>query len=73
VVVDAAGVAVADSAATSDARRDFSTRPEIAAALQGRITSGDRFSETLDSGLLYVAVPVASGGRVHGAVRVRLL
>jgi signal transduction histidine kinase len=70
VVVDTEGVSVADSDRPAGDRRDFSTRPEIAAALDGRRTSGTRDSETAGTGLLYVAVPVASGGVVHGAVRV---
>jgi signal transduction histidine kinase len=68
VVVDANGISVADSDGT--APRDFSTRPEIAAALDGARTSGTRGSETLGTDLIYVAIPVASGGTVHGAVRV---
>ena len=70
VVVDGEGVSVADSDRPGGERRDFSTRPEIAAALEGRRSSGTRDSETAGTGLLYVAVPVASGGVVHGAVRV---
>ncbi|HEX5946848.1 MAG TPA: ATP-binding protein [Acidimicrobiales bacterium] len=70
VVVDTDGVSVVDSDRPAGDRRDFSTRPEIAAALDGRRTSGTRDSETAGTGLLYVAVPVASGGVVHGAVRV---
>ena len=69
VVVDRAGISVADSEPL-DRPRDFSTRPEIIAALDGDRTSGTRDSETLGTGLVFVAVPVASGGRVHGAVRV---
>jgi signal transduction histidine kinase len=70
VVVDASGASVADSDDPNGAPRDFSTRPEIVAALDGARTSGTRSSETLGSDLLYVAVPVASGGTVHGAVRI---
>ena len=70
VVVDRAGVSVADSDRPAGDRRDFSTRPEIAAALDGRRATGTRDSETAGTELLYVAVPVASGGAVHGAVRV---
>jgi signal transduction histidine kinase len=70
VVVDGEGVSVADSDQPAGVRRDFSTRPEIAAALDGRRSVGTRDSETAGTGLLYVAVPVASGGAVHGAVRV---
>jgi signal transduction histidine kinase len=70
VIVDADGVSVADSDDPGGAPRDFSTRPEIVAALDGQRTSGTRASETLGTDLLYVAVPVASGGTVHGVVRI---
>jgi signal transduction histidine kinase len=61
---------VADSDRIDGTRRDFSTRPEIAAALDGKRASGTRPSKTLRTDLVYVAVPVASGGAIHGAVRV---
>ena len=68
VVVDTDGIAVVD---TDDVTgRDFSTRPEFVTALTGRRDTGTRFSTTLDTELLFVAVPVASGGVVHGALRV---
>jgi signal transduction histidine kinase len=70
VVVDTRGLSVADSDRPGGEPRDFSTRPEIVAALEGRRTTGIRESETLGGELMYVAVPVASGGVVHGAVRV---
>jgi signal transduction histidine kinase len=70
VVVDADGIARVDTG--GDVPRDFSTRPEIAAALEGERTAGTRRSDTLGADLLYVAVPVASGGTVHGALRVTL-
>lgn len=67
VVVDAEGTALADS--TDLPGRDFSSREELATALEGRVASGERRSETLGTGLLYATVPVASG-EVLGAVRV---
>ncbi len=70
VVVDNDGISQVDTAA--DVPRDFSTRPEMVAALDGERTAGTRSSETLGSDLLFVAVPVASGGTVHGALRVTL-
>lgn len=70
VVVDRGGRLVADSDARFGLGRDFTSRPEIATALAGDIATGTRRSKTLDASLLYVAVPVASGGVVHGAVRV---
>jgi signal transduction histidine kinase len=70
VVVDAAGISVVDTERPSG--RDFSTRPEMATALRGERAAGTRHSDTLDTDLLYVAVPVASGGTVHGAIRLTL-
>lgn len=73
VIVDADGVAVADSQPPNGspaAGRDFSTRSEVATALAGGIATGSRYSQTLDDGFLYVAVPSSSGSTVHGAVRI---
>jgi signal transduction histidine kinase len=70
VVVNAEGLSVADSDRPGSDPRDFSTRPEIAAALDGARAAGTRRSQTLGGELVYVAVPVASAGVVHGAVRV---
>ena len=68
VVVRRDGVAVIDS--EGGVGRSFLSRPELGAALAGRVTVGTRSSRTLGTDLLYVAVPVASSGTVHGAVRV---
>lgn len=73
VIVDATGIALADSQPPTDADgvgRDFSSRPEIAQALRGEVARGTRDSDTLGSALAYVAVPVASGGDVDGVVRI---
>jgi signal transduction histidine kinase len=69
VIVDRRGRAIVDSDSTA-ASRDFSNRPEIARALSGEVASGVRASRTLGGDLLYVAVPAASSGTVHGAVRI---
>jgi signal transduction histidine kinase len=70
VIVDAGGTALV----TSDddqptAGSSYLSRPEIAAALSGEITAGQRYSVSLGTDLLYVAVPVLSGENVIGAVR----
>jgi signal transduction histidine kinase len=71
VITDANGLSVADSEETRlPLGRDFSTRPEVAAALRGAESVGTRASTTLGTELLYVAEPVATGGRIHGTVRV---
>jgi signal transduction histidine kinase len=67
VVVDADATAVVGTEA--DAGEDFSNRPEIDTALDGRPTTGERESVTLGEGLFFVAVPVLSGDDVVGAVR----
>ena len=70
IVVDAQGRALVDSE-SQGVGADFSTRPEIAAALDGTVATGTRRTrDTLGTDLLYVAVPVASGGVVHGAARI---
>ena len=70
VVVDQSGSSLVDTGGTTG--RDFSTRPEIAQALAGSESSGTRRSTTLDTDLLYVAVPIASAGNVYGAIRLSL-
>ncbi len=69
VIVDATGQLVADSDPPVEGERSFAARPEIAEALDRRIATGERRSETLGTGLVYVAVPVGSGADVLGAVR----
>jgi hypothetical protein len=66
VVVDRLGRRVVDSNPIAGDTR-FGTRPEIKVALAGRVASGVRHSNTLGADLLYVAVPIASGGTVLGA------
>ncbi|TFV89916.1 ATP-binding protein [Blastococcus sp. CT_GayMR16] len=68
VVTDTGGVSRADS--VTGPGQDFTNRPEVTTALAGERALGIRRSETLGGDLVYVAVPVTSGGQVHGAVRV---
>jgi signal transduction histidine kinase len=68
VVTDADGEVVAASDPTDVPGDDFSNRPEIAAALTGQPAAGERDSSV--GPLVYVAVPVISGGTTVGAVRI---
>jgi signal transduction histidine kinase len=70
VIVNRNGYALIDTSARVAGTESFSSRPEIRAALAGRYPSGTRTSKTLHQRLLYVAVPISSSGRVHGAVRI---
>ncbi len=69
VIVDAKGLTLADNEAPDERVRSFATRPEITAALAGRVGVDERFSKTLGRSALFVATPVSSGGRLFGAVR----
>lgn len=73
VIVDADGTTIADTGRSGDefpeVGRDFSSRPEVQTALSGQRANGVRWSDTLGTNIEYVAVPVTSGGKVHGAVR----
>ena len=70
VIVDERGDVLADSEPAAVGQRNFASRPEIATALEGQVAEGTRYSTTLGTGLLYVAVPVSVGERTLGAVRV---
>lgn len=70
VVVDRRARALVDTSPLFEESRNFSTRPEFVQALSGEVATGERRSQTLGQNLLYVAVPVASRGQVHGAVRI---
>ena len=71
IVVDENGALLADSARRSVAGApSYASRPEIAKALQGQPSQGERRSDSLDQDLLFTAVPIVLEGRPAGAVRV---
>ena len=71
IVVDARGRLVADSAGARLLGSSYADRPEIASVLRtGRVAQGTRHSATLAQDVLFTTVPVVSGGRRVGAVRV---
>ncbi|MBI2684295.1 MAG: HAMP domain-containing protein [Actinobacteria bacterium] len=69
LLVDRTGKGLLDTAGDG-VGRSFASRPEISNALAGELVTGVRRSDSLGTSLLVVAVPVASGGRVLGVVRV---
>lgn len=70
IVVNSSGIVVLTSnPAELPLKSDFTSRPEIVSALGGNIATGERYSNTLKSNLVYVAVPVINGSKVYGAVR----
>lgn len=69
VIVDADGIALADSAGVG-VGADLSNRPEVASALKGRSVQFSRRSDTLGRDLIATAAPIYDGRRLVGAVRV---
>lgn len=69
VIIAANGDVLADTDPLRDGIVNFASRPEVAAALQQKVASGSRYSQSLRTGLIYVAVPVTQGNRVVGVVR----
>lgn len=70
VVVDRNGRVIADSTGSGEMGADFSSRPEIAAALVGSSYQETRHSDTLAADILATAVPILRRGSPAGAVRV---
>jgi signal transduction histidine kinase len=71
IVVGTGGRLLSDSAGNERIGIDYRTsRPEIAAALDGRVYQERRPSQTLGQEILATAVPISDGNRVVGAVRV---
>jgi two-component system, OmpR family, sensor kinase len=72
IVVGPRGRLLADSEGEERLGVDYTSRPEIAAALRGEIVQDQRRSETLDQTILATAVPVQTLGaeRPEGAVRI---
>jgi signal transduction histidine kinase len=68
IVVGARGRVLADSDSSATTGTDVSQLPEIRAALRRHEVQGSRSSAS--AAVLYFAVPVVSGNRVIGAVRV---
>jgi len=70
LIVNARGLVVADSVGPSTLASNYSSRPEVAAALRGRSVQTQRASHSLGENILATAVPVLRRGSTIGAVRV---
>lgn len=67
-VIDAAGTVLADSEADPSTMENHANRPEFVEALRGDTAFSRRFSSTIGTDFLYVAVPMAGGGAVRLAL-----
>jgi signal transduction histidine kinase len=73
IVVRPNGRLLVDSDTPAQLDADYSSRPEIAAALHGREAKGTRSSQSLGHDLLYFAVPIVNGRDLIGVLRVTYL
>lgn len=71
-VIDPEGVVKADSEQDPNAMEGHRFRPEISEALAGRVGRSLRYSSTLRTQMLYVALPLDRGSRVEGVLRLSL-
>jgi two-component system, OmpR family, phosphate regulon sensor histidine kinase PhoR len=71
-VIDAEGVVKADSERDPAAMEGHRFRPEISEALAGHTGRSLRYSSTLKTQMLYVALPLDRNGRVEGVLRISL-
>ena len=74
-IIDPAGIVLADSSETLEKlplMDNHATRPEIASALRKETGLSVRYSMTLGTRMLYIALPVMDHEKVLGAVRTAL-
>jgi two-component system phosphate regulon sensor histidine kinase PhoR len=64
------GQVIADSEINPSEMDDHSNRPEILNAMQGTIGTSVRYSKTLDTELMYVAIPVYNKTELSGILRI---
>lgn len=65
-VIDTGGVVLCDSVADASRMDNHGNRPEVRSAFEGRTGSGLRYSHTVMTQMLYVAVPL----NIDGGIRV---
>ncbi|MBK8294529.1 MAG: HAMP domain-containing protein [Solirubrobacterales bacterium] len=70
LIADGSGIVLSDSGGPETVGRNYSSRPELSAALEGNSDQRERSSDTLDTRILATADPIFIGDRVAGAVRI---
>jgi two-component system phosphate regulon sensor histidine kinase PhoR len=71
-VISADGKVQGDSQRNPDSMENHGARPEVVAALAGNVGVSDRFSQTILTDMIYVAVPVRVSGKIVAVVRTAL-
>ncbi|MEZ6188732.1 MAG: ATP-binding protein [Planctomycetota bacterium] len=71
-LIDPQGAVLCDSEEAPERMDNHAARPEFKEALAGRVGSSTRYSRTVGTRMMYLALPLEREGRVVGAVRVSL-
>jgi two-component system phosphate regulon sensor histidine kinase PhoR len=69
-IINRGGVVLGDSDQDPGRMENHADRPEVAAALATGAGESTRHSETIDRDMLYVAMPITSGGAAIGVARI---
>lgn len=68
-IIDMKGMVLCDSEAEAKTMENHAGRPEISQALAGKIGSITRFSDTLQTSMLYLAIPRYESDKMIGVTR----
>jgi len=68
-VIDTVGVVLCDSEADASSMENHAHRPEISEALTGNRGTITRFSDTLQTSMLYLAIPRYDSDKIIGVIR----
>jgi len=71
-VIDVQGNVLADSYAVAAEMENHLNRPEVQRALQKQVTTEIRYSNTLQTRMLYAAAPLEINGEMKGVVRLAI-
>ena len=71
-IIASDGTVLGDSDENLSTMENHATRPEVKDALSSGLGESTRYSTTLNEQMMYVAVPIASQGKVLGIARVAL-
>lgn len=68
-IIDFSGKVLGDSHEDPSRMDNHADRPEFRTALQGEVGVSQRFSNTLDEQMMYLAVPIIRNDKISGVVR----
>lgn len=71
-IIDMDGKVIADTEKSPDAMENHGDRPEIKEAYKGKIGKSIRYSSSLETKMMYIAVPIKNGDRVSVVLRLAL-